>query len=86
MWSGCRLTHGVLQGKVGFEVRLERKLLPSQLEEQEEGGRMDQLYGLRVGWSVDNSSLLLGKNWVYCVFFPVDRKSFERYHHFLSVP
>ncbi|KAL6117393.1 uncharacterized protein ACO6RY_15188 [Pungitius sinensis] len=58
LWSGCRLTHGVLQGKVGFEVRLERKLLPTQLEEQED---MDPC-GLRVGWSTANTSLLLGED------------------------
>uniref|UniRef100_A0A672H0J2 B30.2/SPRY domain-containing protein n=1 Tax=Salarias fasciatus TaxID=181472 RepID=A0A672H0J2_SALFA len=27
LWSGCRLTHGVQQGRASFEVRLERKLL-----------------------------------------------------------
>ncbi|XP_044061283.1 heterogeneous nuclear ribonucleoprotein U-like protein 2 [Siniperca chuatsi] len=58
LWSGCRLTHGVLQGRVGFEVRLERKLLTAQLEEQED---MDP-YGLRVGWSVASTSLLLGED------------------------
>ncbi|XP_029297366.1 heterogeneous nuclear ribonucleoprotein U-like protein 2 [Cottoperca gobio] len=58
LWSGCRLTHGVLEGRVGFEVRLERKLLTTQLKEQEDGDP----YGLRVGWSVANSSLLLGEN------------------------
>ncbi|KAF1384853.1 hypothetical protein PFLUV_G00124490 [Perca fluviatilis] len=58
LWSGCRLTHGVLQGRVSFEVRLERKLLTTQLEEQE---HMDP-YGLRVGWSVSNTSLLLGED------------------------
>ncbi|XP_076015564.1 heterogeneous nuclear ribonucleoprotein U-like protein 2 [Genypterus blacodes] len=62
MWSGCRLTHGALRGKVGFEVRLERKLLPSLSGEEEEGGRVDQLYGLRVGWSLAHSSLLLGED------------------------
>ncbi|XP_038554620.1 heterogeneous nuclear ribonucleoprotein U-like protein 2 [Micropterus salmoides] len=56
LWSGCRLTHGVLQGRVGFEVRLERKLLTTQLEEQEVP------YGLRVGWSMANASLLLGED------------------------
>lgn len=59
LWSGCRLTHGVLQGRVGFEVRLERKLLTTQLEEQEVP------YGLRVGWSMANASLLLGKDWAH---------------------
>ncbi|KAJ4945453.1 hypothetical protein JOQ06_023138 [Pogonophryne albipinna] len=56
LWSGCRLTHGVLQGRVGFEVRLEKKLLTTQLQEQED---VDPC-GLRVGWSVAHSSLLLG--------------------------
>ncbi|KAK9518203.1 hypothetical protein VZT92_023515 [Zoarces viviparus] len=58
LWSGCRLTHGVLQGEVGFEVRLERKLLTTQLEEQED---MEPC-GLRVGWSMANTSLLLGED------------------------
>ncbi|XP_039976094.1 heterogeneous nuclear ribonucleoprotein U-like protein 2 [Xiphias gladius] len=58
LWSGSRLTHGVLQGRVGFEVRLERKLLTKQLEEQE----FMEPYGLRVGWSVANTSLLLGED------------------------
>lgn len=58
LWSGCRLTHGVLRGSVGFEVRLERKLLATQLEDQED----TSTYGLRVGWSTDNASLLLGKD------------------------
>ncbi|XP_060904289.1 heterogeneous nuclear ribonucleoprotein U-like protein 2 [Labrus mixtus] len=58
LWSGCRLTHGVLQGRVGFEVRLERKLLTTELEKH---AGMD-LYGLRVGWSLANGSLLLGED------------------------
>ncbi|KAM9740756.1 heterogeneous nuclear ribonucleoprotein U-like protein 2, partial [Menidia menidia] len=58
LWAGCRLTHGVLQGRVGFEVRLERKLLTEQPEDQE----VRQLYGLRVGWSVADASLLLGED------------------------
>uniref|UniRef100_A0A673ANE0 Si:ch211-107m4.1 n=1 Tax=Sphaeramia orbicularis TaxID=375764 RepID=A0A673ANE0_9TELE len=58
LWSGCRLTHGVLKGKVGFEVRLERKLLTTQLEEQ----RGVKLFGLRVGWSTEHTSLLLGED------------------------
>ncbi|CAJ1058750.1 heterogeneous nuclear ribonucleoprotein U-like protein 2 isoform X2 [Xyrichtys novacula] len=58
LWSGCRLTHGVLKGKVGFEVRLERKLLTTQ---EGKDADMDP-YGLRVGWSMANSSLLLGED------------------------
>ncbi|XP_070818900.1 heterogeneous nuclear ribonucleoprotein U-like protein 2 [Chaetodon trifascialis] len=57
LWSGCRLTHGVLQGRVGFEVRLERKLT-TQLKEQEDRDP----YGLRVGWSTADASLLLGED------------------------
>ncbi|XP_029020612.1 heterogeneous nuclear ribonucleoprotein U-like protein 2 [Betta splendens] len=53
LWSGCRLSHGLLQGRVGFEMRLERKL-PTQLKEE--------TYGVRVGWSVSDSSFLLGED------------------------
>ncbi|XP_034545581.1 heterogeneous nuclear ribonucleoprotein U-like protein 2 isoform X2 [Notolabrus celidotus] len=58
LWSGCRLTHGVRQGRVGFEVRLERKLLTSQLGNDADADS----YGLRVGWSMGNSSVLLGED------------------------
>ncbi|XP_060935614.1 heterogeneous nuclear ribonucleoprotein U-like protein 2 [Limanda limanda] len=58
LWSGCRLTHGVLQGRVGFEVRLERNLLTTCQEEQEGV----EPCGMRVGWSVAHSSLLLGED------------------------
>ncbi|XP_072251655.1 heterogeneous nuclear ribonucleoprotein U-like protein 2 [Leuresthes tenuis] len=58
LWSGCRLTHGVQEGRVGFEVRLERKLLTKQPEGQE----VREPYGLRVGWSVADTSLLLGED------------------------
>ncbi|XP_008418688.1 heterogeneous nuclear ribonucleoprotein U-like protein 2 [Poecilia reticulata] len=55
LWSGCRLTHGVRQGRVGFEVRLERRLLTADQEVKDP-------YELRVGWSVGDSSLLLGED------------------------
>uniref|UniRef100_A0A3P8SL98 Si:ch211-107m4.1 n=1 Tax=Amphiprion percula TaxID=161767 RepID=A0A3P8SL98_AMPPE len=58
LWSGCRLTHGVQRGRVGFEVRLERRLLNTQPEDQD----IREPYGLRVGWSVADSSLLLGED------------------------
>ncbi|XP_028272287.1 heterogeneous nuclear ribonucleoprotein U-like protein 2 [Parambassis ranga] len=57
LWSGCRLTHGVQQGRVGFEVRLERRLAMTQLDSQQ----VRESYGLRVGWSVSGTSLLLGE-------------------------
>ncbi|XP_008302373.1 heterogeneous nuclear ribonucleoprotein U-like protein 2 [Stegastes partitus] len=58
LWSGCRLTHGVQWGRVGFEVRLERRLFTTQPEDQD----VREPYGLRVGWSVADSSLLLGED------------------------
>lgn len=60
LWSGCRLSHGVQQNRVGFEVRLERKLLATQPQEQKDVDFEE--FGLRVGWSVDNASLLLGED------------------------
>ncbi|XP_062281081.1 heterogeneous nuclear ribonucleoprotein U-like protein 2 [Scomber scombrus] len=56
LWSGCRLSHGVIEGRVSFEVRLERKLMSTQVEERDG----IEPYGLRVGWSAANTSLLLG--------------------------
>lgn len=83
LWSGCRLTHGVLQGRVGFEVRLERRLMTTQLEEQE---HMDP-YGLRVGWSVAKTSLLLGKDWFIIRFIsPFSQENlFKQMHLFWSL-
>lgn len=43
---------------MGFEVRLERKLLTAQPDDHE----VREPYGLRVGWSVAVSSLLLGED------------------------
>ncbi|XP_030621320.1 heterogeneous nuclear ribonucleoprotein U-like protein 1 [Chanos chanos] len=57
LWSGCRLTHGVQQGKVGFEVKFEKKLSAPEMDI----GCDPDPQVLRVGWSVDNSSLQLGK-------------------------
>ncbi|KAF0039824.1 hypothetical protein F2P81_008059 [Scophthalmus maximus] len=53
-----RLTHGVLRGRVGFEVRLERKLMTTQLVKEED----TEPHGVRVGWSVAGTSLLLGED------------------------
>uniref|UniRef100_H3BYE8 Si:ch211-107m4.1 n=1 Tax=Tetraodon nigroviridis TaxID=99883 RepID=H3BYE8_TETNG len=57
LWSGCRLTHGVGQGGVGFEVRVEA-LLTTRLDQKDEEPRQ----GLRVGWSPPDASLLLGED------------------------
>lgn len=58
LWSGCRLTHGVVQGRVGFEVRVERTLSTTRLEYKDDKCP----HGLRVGWSMADSSLLLGED------------------------
>ncbi|XP_053735548.1 heterogeneous nuclear ribonucleoprotein U-like protein 2 isoform X1 [Synchiropus splendidus] len=57
LWSGCRLSHGVAQGWVGFEVRVERKLSIAQMGAPERS----ESCGMRVGWSVADSCLLLGE-------------------------
>lgn len=58
LWSGCRLTHGALQGRVGFEVRVERTWSTTQLDYKDDKCP----HGLRVGWSTPDTSLLLGEN------------------------
>eukprot|EP00066_Takifugu_rubripes_P019532 XP_011608798.1 PREDICTED: heterogeneous nuclear ribonucleoprotein U-like protein 2 isoform X2 [Takifugu rubripes] len=58
LWSGCRLTHGVLQGRVGFEVRVERTWSTTQLDYKDDKCP----HGLRVGWSTPDTSLLLGRD------------------------
>uniref|UniRef100_A0A3B4AYC2 Uncharacterized protein n=1 Tax=Periophthalmus magnuspinnatus TaxID=409849 RepID=A0A3B4AYC2_9GOBI len=61
LWSGCRLTHGVQQNRVGFEVKLER-LLTSQPQVQHDVEL--ESFGLRVGWSVASATLMLGKDYL----------------------
>ncbi|KAG7220988.1 hypothetical protein INR49_017719 [Caranx melampygus] len=51
-------SHLHFEGRVSFEVRLERKLLMTQPEEPE----VMEPCGVRVGWSVANTSLLLGQD------------------------
>ncbi|KAF5897589.1 heterogeneous nuclear ribonucleoprotein U-like protein 2, partial [Clarias magur] len=54
--SGCRVTHGFTQGKVGFEVKYVKKLSAATVTAVD-----PEPYVLRVGWSVDGSSLQLGE-------------------------
>ncbi|KAJ0044177.1 hypothetical protein NL108_005224, partial [Boleophthalmus pectinirostris] len=61
LWSGCRLTHGVKQNRVGFEVKLER--LPTSQPQEQHNDEMES-FGLRIGWSVASTSLLLGKDYL----------------------
>ncbi|KAI1898675.1 hypothetical protein AGOR_G00074820 [Albula goreensis] len=56
LWSGCRLTHGVSQGRVGFEAKVAKKLPVTDLKEGD-----PDTHVLRVGWSVDKSSFQLGE-------------------------
>lgn len=81
VWSGCRLSHGVLQGRVSFEVRLERKLMTPQPEEAEVVERC----GVRVGWSVANTSLLLGKEQIPQLNFVFVQKLLMVPHFYLSL-
>lgn len=57
LWSGCRLSHGVQYGKVSFEVKYVKRLVPCALED----GTDPDPHVLRVGWSTNNSSLQLGE-------------------------
>lgn len=57
LWSGCRMTHGFCRGKVGFEVKFVKCLLSPVLDTSYD----PDLHMLRVGWSVDNTSLQLGQ-------------------------
>lgn len=79
LWSGCRLTHGVLRGRVGFEVRVERAPPTSHMELQPEDVGSP---GLRVGWSVAGSSTLLGK---MAVLEVLDFNTCKSSHKFLLV-
>ncbi|XP_078284341.1 heterogeneous nuclear ribonucleoprotein U-like protein 2 [Rhinoraja longicauda] len=55
LWGGARATYGVTQGKVGFEVKVTQKFPVKQPAETE-----NEHHVVRVGWSLDNSSLQLG--------------------------
>lgn len=57
LWSGCRMTHGYCQGKVGFEAKFVKRLSAPALNTN----NAPDLHVLRVGWSVDSSSLQLGE-------------------------
>ncbi|XP_062846460.1 heterogeneous nuclear ribonucleoprotein U-like protein 2 [Trichomycterus rosablanca] len=58
--SGCRLTHGFTQGKVGFEVKFVKRL---SLTPVDGNSIVDpEPHVLRVGWSVDGSSFQLGED------------------------
>uniref|UniRef100_A0A8B9HQV5 Si:ch211-107m4.1 n=1 Tax=Astyanax mexicanus TaxID=7994 RepID=A0A8B9HQV5_ASTMX len=55
--SGCRLTHGFTQRKVGFEVKFVKKLSAATVDLSFD----PEPHVLRVGWSVEGSSLQLGE-------------------------
>ncbi|XP_048087102.1 heterogeneous nuclear ribonucleoprotein U-like protein 1 [Alosa alosa] len=70
LWSGCRLSHGVQYGKVSFEVKYMKRLVPCGLEK----GMDPQPHVLRVGWSTDNPSLQLGETELSYAFDSRGRK------------
>ncbi|XP_076861988.1 heterogeneous nuclear ribonucleoprotein U-like protein 2 [Brachyhypopomus gauderio] len=55
--SGCRLTHGFSRGKVGFEVKFVKRLSAAAVDVPPER----EPCALRVGWSVEDSTLQLGE-------------------------
>ncbi|XP_067877706.1 heterogeneous nuclear ribonucleoprotein U-like protein 2 isoform X2 [Heterodontus francisci] len=55
LWGGARATYGVTKDKVCFEVKVTQKFPVKQLPESESEGHI-----VRVGWSLDSSSLQLG--------------------------
>ncbi|XP_016414403.1 heterogeneous nuclear ribonucleoprotein U-like protein 2 isoform X2 [Sinocyclocheilus rhinocerous] len=57
LWSGCRMSHGFCQGKVGFEAKFVKRLSAPAFDTSCDPDR----HVLRVGWSVDNTSLQLGE-------------------------
>ncbi|XP_075169611.1 uncharacterized protein LOC142241712 isoform X2 [Haematobia irritans] len=66
IWSGARANYGVREGKVCFEVRLSEESSIGR-----ENAFRDEPYtkGFRVGFSIPNSSLLLGESensFAYC--------------------
>ena len=60
VWSSVRATHGFVDGKIGFEVKL-----LEHLDAKIEGEK--NLHELRLGWTMDDASLLLGEGkFSYC--------------------
>ncbi|XP_067220615.1 heterogeneous nuclear ribonucleoprotein U-like protein 2 [Chanodichthys erythropterus] len=57
LWSGCRMTHGFCHGKVGFEAKFVKRLSAPASDTSYD----PDLHMLRVGWSVDSTSLQLGE-------------------------
>merc|ERR1719354_726228 len=61
VYAGCRATYGVKSGKVFYEVKYNENM---RVYTEMDGGHLD----LRVGWSTDKASLMLGENassWCY---------------------
>eukprot|EP00057_Strongylocentrotus_purpuratus_P020501 XP_011674975.1 PREDICTED: heterogeneous nuclear ribonucleoprotein U-like protein 1 isoform X2 [Strongylocentrotus purpuratus] len=56
MWGGVKATHGVNKGKVAFECKLESQADVRHLPPEENNRHV-----VRVGWSIDASSLQLGE-------------------------
>jgi hypothetical protein len=56
VWSGARATHGFKAGKVAFEVKLTANL------EAKIGDDEKNVHEVRVGWSTDDTDLLLGES------------------------
>ncbi|KAK7068033.1 hypothetical protein SK128_019253 [Halocaridina rubra] len=57
VWHGVRSTYGFMRGRVFFEVKIMDHLAVPHLEEDEKYPHV-----LRVGWSIDDSGLVLGED------------------------
>ncbi|XP_067136543.1 heterogeneous nuclear ribonucleoprotein U-like protein 1 isoform X1 [Centruroides vittatus] len=56
MWAGARATHGALQGKVCYEVKVMQQLDVSHLPPEEINPHV-----VRTGWSIEKTSMQLGE-------------------------
>ncbi len=58
VWAGARATYGFVEGKIRFEVKLLEHLEAKGVEGEKEAKRVHEV---RVGWSADDSPLMLGE-------------------------
>ncbi|PIK48230.1 putative heterogeneous nuclear ribonucleoprotein U isoform X3 [Apostichopus japonicus] len=56
LWSGVKLTHGVSKGKICYQVKLQEHLNVKHLPSEEKTPHV-----IRVGWSLEKTSLQLGE-------------------------
>lgn len=60
IWSGARSTYGFITGKVYYEVKILEELKYTQANDSSE--IVSPLKEIRIGWSTNDSELVLGRN------------------------